>query len=38
LRQFWEEHPELATRLPIENAKEMLIDLDTPEDYAKHKN
>ncbi|MBC8310273.1 MAG: nucleotidyltransferase family protein [Planctomycetes bacterium] len=38
LRQFWEERPELATRLPIENAKEMLIDLDTPEDYAKHKN
>ncbi|MDP7009026.1 MAG: nucleotidyltransferase family protein [Phycisphaerales bacterium] len=38
LRYFWEEHPELVTRLPIENSQEMLIDLDTPEDYAKHKN
>jgi molybdenum cofactor cytidylyltransferase len=38
LRHFWEEHHELVLRLPIENAKGMLIDLDTPEDYAKHKN
>lgn len=36
LRYFWEEHPELVLRVPIENAQEMLIDLDTPEDYAKH--
>jgi len=36
LRQFWQDHPDLVSRLPIENAEEMLIDLDTPEDYAKH--
>ena len=38
LRQFWEDYPELVLRLPIENAEDMLIDLDTPEDYAKHSN
>jgi molybdenum cofactor cytidylyltransferase len=36
LRQFWEEHPQFVERLPIENAQDMLIDLDTPEDYARH--
>ena len=36
LRQFWQDHPELVHRLPVENAAEMLIDLDTLEDYAKH--
>jgi molybdenum cofactor cytidylyltransferase len=36
LRQFWEEHPQFVERLPIENAQEMLIDLDTPEDYVRH--
>jgi molybdenum cofactor cytidylyltransferase len=36
LRQFWEEHPQFVERLPVENAQGMLIDLDTPEDYARH--
>ena len=38
LRQFWEEHPQFVERLSIENAQDMLIDLDTPEDYARHFN
>ncbi len=36
LRQFWEEHPQFVERLPVENAQDILIDLDTPEDYARH--
>ena len=38
LRQFWEENKELVNRLPFNQTTEMLIDLDTPEDYVKYKN
>ena len=36
LRHYWEQHPELVLRLPVDNAEDMLINLDTPEDYARH--
>lgn len=34
LRSFWKLYPEFVTRLEFENNKEILLDLDTPENYA----
>jgi hypothetical protein len=34
LREYWESHPEQSQRVEFPDAAELVMDLDTPDDYA----